>query len=265
MGKETGISWTDATWNVARGCSKVSEGCRYCYMMRDGEKFGYDGFVVQKTKTVFDMPLKYKQTKSKCWGGNPLIFTSSLTDVFHPDIDSFRGEIWDIIRRCPHLAFQILTKRPERILQHLPDDWGDGYPNVWLGISAENDEMFRKRMFELIKAKVKFVSCEPLLDEIDLKYVIEKQQTGGDDRLDWVIIGGESGNETGKYLYRPCKIGWMDQMVEDCKKYDVPVFVKQMGTSISKNMGMRDRAGADVRQFPTSLQVQEFPKSYMKP
>ena len=90
MGTKTAISWTDATYNVARGCTKKNSDCIFCYMMRDGHRYGYDGDVVEKTKTVFTMPLRYKKTKSDVWDGPPLIFTSSLTDFFHVGVDPFR-------------------------------------------------------------------------------------------------------------------------------------------------------------------------------
>jgi protein gp37 len=114
--QNTNIQWTDNTWNIARGCTKVDEDCKYCYMYRDSmENTRYNPLDVVRTKTVFNFPLKYKETMSSVWPGRPLIFTSSLTDVFHPAIDGYRNEMWDIIRQCPHLIFQILTKRPERM------------------------------------------------------------------------------------------------------------------------------------------------------
>ena len=114
MGNTSKIQWTDATWNIARGCTKVDEDCKYCYMYRQSVLYGYNAKKVNRTKGVFNMPLKLKEPS--------LIFTSSLTDFFHPDIDSYRHEAWDIIRKCPQHTFQILTKRPERIVEHLPSD-----------------------------------------------------------------------------------------------------------------------------------------------
>jgi len=189
MGKETGISWTDATYNVARGCSKVNNDCLFCYMMRDGDRYGYDGNVVKRTKTVFNMPLHYKETKSKAWNGRPLIFTSSLTDVFHPQIDSFRNEVWDIIRKCPHLIFQILTKRPERITEHLPKDWNDGWDNVWLGVSAGNQPNYDKMIyaFNTVKSKTKFLSLEPMNGEV-LLHGTQDQWDFWHKVFDWIIV-----------------------------------------------------------------------------
>lgn len=260
MSKETQIQWTDATWNIARGCTKVDEDCKYCYMYRDSmENTRYNPLQVIRTKTVFDMPLKYKETKSKCWDGRPLIFTCSLTDFFHEEIDSYRHEAWDIIRKCPHLIFQILTKRPERINQCLPDDWGDGWDNVWLGTSCGSSKS-NQRIHELtkVKSKVKFLSLEPLHGEIDFYDTPLLEMA---DEIDWVIVGGESGNENGKYKYRPCEIGWINGIVDYCENNNVPVFVKQMGTHLAKKLNMSDRHGGDINEFPEYLKVRKFPKT----
>ncbi len=258
MGKDSSIQWCDATWNPARGCDKISAGCKFCYMMRDSHKFGWDGYTVQRTKTVFNFPLKYKETKSKMYDGRPLIFTSSLTDIFHEGIDSFRNEIWDIIRKCPHLIFQILTKRPERIKQHLPDDWGDGWDNVWLGVSVENNDN-NHRVITLcdIPAKTRYISAEPLLDSTNL--LLDNENIKG--KIHWVIIGAESGNDTGKYQYRPCEIEWIEQIIEDCKRTNTAVFVKQLGTHLSKKLKLKDRHGGNVDEWDEKLKIREFPKN----
>lgn len=283
MGNLSSIQWTDATWNIARGCTKVDADCKYCYMYRQSlNNTRYKADQVIKTKTVFSLPLHYKETKSACWPGRPLIFTSSLTDFFHEDIDGFRNEAWDIIRRCPHLIFQILTKRPERIKDHLPEDWGEGYENVWLGTSIGSPEGI-DRLFYLqgVKAKTKFLSIEPLHQAIDLMYPVEIFPEGPqmccDGRecgclgrpvdppllygIDWVIVGGESGNDNGKYKYRPCKIKWIGSIVSDCQSLNIPVFVKQLGTYLAKEMKLSDRHGGDINEFPKHLQIREFPQT----
>lgn len=268
MGQKSKIQWTDATWNVARGCTKVDDDCKFCYMYRESmDNTRYDPLQVIRTKTVFDFPLKYKETKSASWGGPPLIFTSSLTDFFHEAIDGYRDEAWDIIRKCPHLIFQILTKRPERILDHLPEDWGDGWPNVWLGTSAgTGGHQQMKRIDDLIKvriaqkAKFIFLSLEPLHGPIDLfRYAFGEYIL---DIIDWVIVGGESGNDTGKYRYRPCELEWIEDIVMACADFNVPVFVKQMGTHLAKELKMKDRSGGNFDEFPAGLQIREFPEWY---
>jgi protein gp37 len=263
MSKDSKIQWTDHTWNIARGCTKVDEDCKYCYMYRDANRYGYDAKTVERTKTVFRFPLTVKEPSR--------IFTSSLTDVFHPAIDSFRDEMWEIIRKCPQHTFQILTKRPERIAEHLPADWGDGWDNVWLGTSVGSSKSLHRIVtLSQIRAKVKFLSLEPLHERIDLNdAVIYRRYPRWPHQelwfkvlpaFHWVIVGGESGNESGKYRYRPCEFEWIEKIVNDCKEAGVPVFVKQMGAYLAKRHGLGDRHGTLMEHWPPSLQVREFPK-----
>lgn len=255
MGKSTGIQWTDATWNVAVGCTKVDQDCKYCYMFRESMNgTRYDAKEVRKTKTVFDLPLKLKEPSK--------IFTSSLTDFFHPAIDGYRGEAWDIIHKCPQHIFQILTKRPERILFNLPEYWDEIRDRVWLGTSIGSQEGIC-RLADLvlpIDSGVKFLSLEPLHGEIDLR-LLESVDFGHSfgHLIDWVIIGGESGNDNGKYKYRPCKVEWMESLVDQCAEFNIPVFVKQMGTYLSKQLGMSDRYGSNIEEFPETLRIRKFP------
>lgn len=248
MSKDSKIQWTDHTWNIAVGCSKVDADCLYCYMYRGSlNNTRYDPKEVRKTKTVFNLPLKIKEPSR--------IFTSSLTDVFHEDCDSFREEMWDIIRKCPRHTFQILTKRPERIKDHLPADWGDGWDNVWLGTSIGSNKGM-DRIYPLIEtpAKTRFVSFEPLWERIDMNLDISTLIA-----IDWAIIGGESGNENGKYRYRPCKTEWIQEIADAITGVGNKVFIKQLGTHLSKVLKLKDRHGGDISEWPAQLQVREFP------
>lgn len=268
MAENSNIEWTDNTWNVARGCTKVDGDCKFCYMYRDSfDGKRYNPRQIIKTKTVFDFPLKCKDKKSKVWSGRPLIFTSSLTDFFHESCDEFRPQAWDIIRQCPHLIFQILTKRPERIMQCVPSDWGDGWDNVWLGTSVGSDKG-KQRIDDLLNCKSKtfFASIEPYWDEIfDFNnYLYTRYAMGGArnmyKQLNWVIVGGESGNDSGQYRYRPCKIEWIERIVSECISANVPVFVKQLGTQLAKDLKLTDRHGRHINEFPINLRVRQFPK-----
>lgn len=255
MGLISEISWTDATWNIARGCTKVDEDCKFCYMYRDSfDSTRYNPLEVVRTKGVFNLPLKLKKPSK--------IFTCSLTDFFHPACDSYRNEAWDIIRKCQqnnskHI-FQILTKRPERICDCLPDDWGEINTNVWLGTSIGSNEGL-KRLNNLVyhekpiwNPRVEFLSLEPLHGEIDLP---QKELL----YIGWVIVGGESGNEHGKYRYRECKLEWIEKIVNDCKKLNIPVFVKQLGTHLAKELKLTDRHGRNINEFPEHLRIRQFP------
>jgi protein gp37 len=240
MGKESEIQWTDHTWNVARGCTKVNSDCKFCYMMRQSEGiFKFDGKTVTKTKTVFNLPLKIKEPSK--------IFTSSLTDFFHPDIDSFRHEAYEIMRKCPQHTFQVLTKRPERI--DIPDDLN----NIVIGASVGHQKAshIADTLLKHAPKRLKtFLSIEPLHAPVMLDF----------SKFDWVIVGGESGNETGFYRYRECKLEWIQDIVDTCKAAGTPVFVKQLGTFLSKQLKHKDRHGGDIEEFPESLKVREFPK-----
>ncbi len=268
MSIKTAIQWTDATWNIARGCTKVDEDCKFCYMYRDSfSNTRYNPLEVVRTKTVFNLPLRIKEPSK--------IFTCSLTDFFHEKIDSYRHEAWDIIRKCPQHTFQILTKRPERISDCLPADWGDGWDNVWLGTSVGSEKGL-SRMYDLyeVKCKIRFLSLEPLWSLLDLSLMsngwlpsYNNPDNSNFDKpaepllcgFDWVIVGGESGNETGKYRYRPCDLKWIELIVKQCKVMGIPVFVKQLGTYLSKQLKMSDRHGGNIDEFPEHLQIREFP------
>lgn len=255
MGQKSNIQWTDATWNVARGCTKVDEDCKFCYMYRDSfNNTRYNPLEVVRTKTVFNLPLRLKEPSK--------IFTSSLTDFFHPAIDSYRNEAWDIIRKCPQHTFQILTKRPERVNDLLPKDWGNGWKNVWLGTSIGSQKSI-ERLRDLIipvRPGIRFLSLEPLHGEVRLPFE-ERVDMGHSVKqlIDWVIVGGESGNETGKYRYRPCELQWIELIVRDCKEAGVAVFVKQLGTHLAKQMGLNDRHGGDINEWPEHLRIREMP------
>lgn len=253
MGANSNIQWCDATWNVARGCTKVDEDCRWCYMYRDSmNNTRYNPLQVVRTKTVFNLPLRLKEPSK--------IFTSSLTDFFHEAIDGYRSEAWDIIRQCPQHTFQILTKRPERIMEHLPEDWGEGWDNVWLGTSVGSQKAIKRiNQLQEVTAKTRFVSFEPLHERINTSFV-------GD--FEWIIIGGESGNDTGKYRYRPCELEWIERIIEGYKSCHeaqlvgyTAIFVKQLGTHLAKKMGLKDRHGGDINEWPEHLRIREFPKT----
>ncbi len=246
--KDSHIQWTEDTWNPWHGCKKVSLGCKFCYMYRDRERMGQSPSTVLKSKTKFDYPLKEKY---------PLvIFTCSWSDWFIDEADEWRAEAWKIIETTQRHTYQILTKRPKRILGHLPSNWGHGYNNVWLGVSGENEELTFQRLTELLRvpAKVRFLSAEPLLEDI-----CSPRNLALIAQLDWLIIGGESGNDTGKYRYRPMESDWAQNLINACVKLGVPVFMKQAGTYLSKKLGLADRSGGIPSEWPKELQVRQYP------
>lgn len=246
--KDSNIQWTDHTWNIARGCTKVDADCKFCYMYRDSlNETRYVPDQVVRTKTVFNLPKRIKEPSK--------IFASSLTDFMHPSIDSFRHEALDIIDECPHHTFQVLTKRTER----LNDDVTSRFNNVWWGTSV-GSMTGKERIYQLldkVKSAVAFLSAEPLHGPLDLSDVLKGNPVRR--ALSWVIIGGESGNDKGKYRYRPCELEWIELIVDQCKQANVPVFVKQLGTHLAKQLKLKDRHGGDISEWPEHLRIRQFP------
>jgi protein gp37 len=208
--------------------------------------------VQRASNSNFYGPLKVKDSG--------LVFTCSMSDFFIEQADPWRADAWSVIRQTPHFTYQILTKRPERILECLPADWGTGYKNVWLGVTVENQKSFhRVETLAKIPAYLRFISAEPLLEEVDM---LVKNEAGerAIDAFKWVIIGGESGNEEGPYRYRPCKLSWMKRMTDDLKQHtEAKVFVKQLGTHLGNIAGMRGMHGDEFNKFPKYLQIREMP------
>ena len=194
MGLISLISWCHATWNPWQGCDKVSAECARCYMFRDKRRYGQDPRVVVRSKPgTFRLPLaRYGPTATKGTPGTykipagSRVFTCSWSDWFHADADDWRAEAWEVIRQRPDLTFLVLTKRSDRIADHLPPTWGEGWPNVWLGVTCgAQDSIHRLEDLAKVPAAVRFVSAEPLLERVDFGPHLEA--------MDWLITGGESG------------------------------------------------------------------------
>lgn len=267
MSKNTAISWTNATWNPWHGCKKVSTGCKYCYMYRDKDRYGQNPTqVIRSSKSTFNLPKRLKEPQ--------LVFTCSWSDFFIQEADQWRAEAWQIIKNTPHLTYQILTKRPERIKDCLPPDWGEnGYPNVWIGISAENQTTLEQRWpyFLDFPARVKFLSLEPLIGPLELNTNRLKDREAFRGRsellntINWVIVGGESGNKTGKYRYRECNTLWIESIYNACIGFGIPLFIKQLGTHLASIHGLKSKAGADPKEVAEKAginMIQEFPKQF---
>ena len=242
-------------------------------MYRDKERYKQDPTIVIRSKSNFKAPLQWKEPQ--------LIFTCSWSDWFIEEADLWRDEAWAIIKATPQHTYQILTKRPERIKDHLPADWGSGYPNVWLGVSVENQQMADERIPELLRihAVVRFLSLEPLLGPVDVTQAkinysaptrydssgrgIEWTDPGpAFIGVDWIILGGESGNEIGKYRYRPAELQWFMDIIGQCAKANVPVFVKQLGTHLAKLYRLKDRHGGDITEWNWPIKIRQFPHIY---
>ncbi len=251
--KETKIQWTDSTMNFWSGCKKISEGCKFCYMYRMKEKNNEKGSIVYRVsdKTFY---------QSMDWEEPRMIFTCSMSDFFIEEADQWREDAWNVIRHTKQHKWLILTKRPERILECLPKDWEEGWDNVWLGVTVENQECFqRAAILAKIPAKIRFISAEPLLEEIDFLEKIDGEQVI--NSFQWVLLGGESGNDYGNYRYRPSEISWYERAIDDLRKVpDMAIFVKQMGSHLKKTMNLKHYHGGEIKEWPKHLQIREYPK-----
>ena len=244
------IAWTDNTFNAWMGCTKVSAGCANCYAETlTKNRMGLNLWGANATRQITKQPWKDVlswQTKAQkgvpgvLGEGKPqLVFTGSLMDWAEDraDLVSARNQMWDVIKKCDHLHFQMLTKRPENIVKFLPKDWGsEGYPNVWLGTSVEDMRVSgRVDILIEIPAVVRFISYEPALgslNDLDFK------------GIDWVIFGGESGSG-----FRRANLDWAREMKAKCENDDVAYFFKQ-SSAFRTEQGI-ELDGEIVRKFPT--------------
>lgn len=229
MAETTGIEWTDATWNPWYGCRKVSPGCRGCYAERGMSRYGRDFAVVTRSKTTFNQPLQ--------WSEPALVFTCSWSDFLIEDADGWRNDAWNVIRQTPQHTYQILTKRPHRIADHVPADWP--FDSVWLGTSVENCRQGLPRIdfLRAVPARVRFLSIEPLLERIPASQL-------NLDGIRWVIVGGESGPAA-----RAMEADWVREIRDLCVARHVPLFFKQWGGHTPK-AGGRELDGVTWSQFP---------------
>ena len=275
---KTKIEWTDAVWNPVTGCDKVSAGCKNCYAERVAGRFWKDRKFtdVRCHPERLDQPLRWKKPRR--------VFVNSMSDLFHQDVPTeFIYEVFEIMAKSKQHTFQVLTKRPERMafllnegrMGHIlwRNNTGIETPllNVWLGVSVEDQKSFYERVPYLLNtpAAIRFLSCEPLLEQINLDI---PTSTSGKNLIHWVIAGGESGPGA-----RPCKDTWIESIIDQCKGFDIPVFVKQLGSNIKfcicmdddektvlveshkKYMNISHPKGGDIDEWPEHLRIREFP------
>jgi protein gp37 len=263
------IAWTDHTFNPWIGCTKVSPGCANCYAKTLDDRhqhgpdshWGPDAPPHITSDSYWRQPRKWDR-EAAAQGNRKRVFCASLADWADDEApEGARERLWDVIRSTPHLDWLLLTKRAKSIIKYLPKDWGTvGYANVWLGVSCENREhgYTRVDILRTIPAVVRFISCEPLLEDIS-----DINLTG----IDWVIVGGESGNGSD---VRGFDVAWSRGLHSACTQSGAKFFVKQMGTMPVEDGspfpilkptpdGKDDRHGRCLVNFPADLQVQEVP------
>lgn len=328
MGDKTGISWTDATWNPVRGCSRVSEGCRNCYAEKVAARFSgpgqpYEGLADRTrkgSKWTGDVRVIPEHLADPLrWKAPRRIFVNSMSDLFHEKLTNEEiATVFGVMASCPQHTFQVLTKRAKRmrewfrwaddegkkhdLLVFKPralltcawaacagDAWGDvepheklgslpsrevfgsawPLPNVWLGVSVENQDAADERVPELLKtpAAVRFLSCEPLIGPVDLAKASPNARSLIED-LDWLIAGCESGPGA-----RACDVDWLRSLRDQCLAANVPIWVKQAAPAqgtwasgaprpapIDIGPGAKHKAGSVIElPYLDGFQYKEFP------
>lgn len=221
------IEWTDHTFNPWTGCTNVSPGCDHCYAEAWSKRSGHvrwgNSPRRRTTEAYWKAPLKWEAqafTFAERFGRRQRVFCASLADVFDNQVDpSWRRDLFALIKSCASLDWLMLTKRPQNIIKMLPRDWGNGYPNVWLGMTSEDQPRFDGRWKHLAKAPaaVRFVSYEPAIGAMRLPV--------SGLLPDWIISGGESGGNS-----RPLQPAWVRSVAADCERGNIAFFHKQWGS-----------------------------------
>jgi len=262
------IEWTERTWNPITGCTKVSLGCKNCYAEREWRRLSANKKTVYYEREFTDIRFHQDRINEPLkWKKPCRVFVNSMSDLFHEQIDDLRiASVFSMMRLANQHQYQILTKRPERmqrIVEALTDLVG-GVPesllpsncdirpgaNVWLGISAEDQATANERIPHLLntQASIRFLSLEPLLGPITL----HKEWR----RLDWVIVGGESGPNS-----RPMYTDWVISLRDQCRSAHIPFFFKQWGefNTLGQRVGKRNAGrlldGREWNQYPAAAVV----------
>lgn len=237
---QSSIEWTEMTWNPTTGCNKVSAGCKFCYaevMSKRLKAMGvekYDqSFNLRTHEHELETPYKWKKSK--------VVFVNSMSDLFHKDVPiEFIQKVFRVMKDNPQHVFQVLTKRADVLRYYDSEGLLDWSHNIWMGVSVENEKvMNRIDLLRETNARVKFLSCEPLigpLPEMNLQ------------RIDWVIVGGESGRKP-----RPMKPEWVSEIKDQCIEADVPFFFKQWGGTNKKKTG-RELEGRTWDEMPEKIE-----------
>ncbi len=211
-------------WNLWHGCRKLSAGCKHCYVYRGDAKRSVDSTIVAKTKT-FDLPIQKKRNGEYKIPSGTLVYTCFTSDFFIEDADQWRAEAWEMMQLRNDLNFMMITKRIDRLQETLPDDWGEGYNNVTICCTIENQDRadYRLPIYKTAPIKHKILICEPLLARIDL------QSYDIGSWVEQVVVGGESGYEA-----RPCDYDWVMELRDLCREKNVSFWFKQTGAKFVK-------------------------------
>ncbi len=241
------ISWTDNTFNPWIGCTKITPGCDHCYANTLNKRCGHDNWGKGEARRVtsdsyWRKPLKWNRLAQDT-GQRIKVFCGSMCDWADKSApDGVRDDLWSLIRQTPNLQWLMLTKRPVQAKKFLPDDWGEGYAHVALGVTVENRKhgLPRIEVLRRTPTKVRFLSIEPLLEDLGALDL---------SGIHWVIVGGESGHG-----YRPMERVWVDRIRRQCDEQGVTFFFKQWGgTGKGKGGCLLDEQ--EVKAFPIQFSV----------
>lgn len=234
MAGKTKIEWTECSWNPITGCTKISDGCAHCYAATLTRRLVAmhnprykNGFNVTVHEDLIELPKKWKTPRK--------IFVNSMSDIFHESVpDDIILRIFATMNACPQHIFQVLTKRPERLAQL--NDRINWTPNIWMGVTIENNKyLYRADLLRKCNAKLRFISAEPLIGEInDINL----------EQIDWLIVGGESGSQA-----RPMDISWVRALRDKAQTEKVAFFFKQWGGTVKKKNG-RVLDGQTYDEYP---------------
>lgn len=212
-----------AIWNPWRGCHKCSDGCKFCYIHKGDYKRKIDTNLITKTKDFYKPIEKNKNDEYKL-KPNQIVYFCFSTDFLIEEADKWRNECWDMIRERSDLMFLFITKRIDRFLECVPNDWKDGYNNVSVGCTVENQKNvdYKLSIFSSLPIKHKYIICQPLIEEIDLNGYLEG--------IEEVIVGGESDK-----LARVLDYNWVLKIREQCIKNNISFEFRQCGTNFIKD------------------------------
>ena len=221
---QSSIEWTEMTWNPVTGCDKLTAGCKFCYAEIMSKRLKAMG--VEKYKNNFQLTMHEDELKTPySWKKSRVVFVNSMSDLFHKDVPiDFIQKVFKVMRDNPQHIFQVLTKRADVLRYYDSEGWLKWSHNIWMGVSVENEKV--KNRIDLLRqtgARVKFLSCEPLIGSIP-----DMNLNG----IDWVIVGGESGRKP-----RPMNEEWVADIKNQCLDSDVAFFFKQWGGTNKKKTG----------------------------
>ncbi len=213
---KTKIEWSDMTWNPTTGCDKISQGCKNCYacsMAKRLKAMGQKKYANEFKLTIHDSELM----RPYGWKKTLRVFVNSMSDLFHKDVSiEFIQKVFKVMNETPHITYQVLTKRANLLYEYDQKGFLKWTENIWMGVSVENEDVLdRVNFLRETGAKVKFLSCEPLLSDLG---VIDL--TG----IHQCLVGGESGKGA-----RPIKKEWVENIMRQCRKYGTAFFFKQWG------------------------------------